>query len=335
MSVWFAGKLIQDSSATTNAVALDRLGTNRANGARFRPYGDEITSTANDREKFATYTRNSYTGFDYADQRFYASTYGRFNTPDPYKGSGGPSDPGSWNRYAYVEDDPVNSSDPLGLFQLQAQPGIADSCNATMSPYTGLIACVGPGVTPYTSGSGQSVSTSNPQNVWDSLSPACQKGLQTAMPGSTTAQMLAALTRADSAQNTLQAATSGTSISWTMLAAIGIRESTFQNKTEVDGAGLGVGVFQISVPGSGLTAAQAGNLTTAANYAAHLLSSNMAYLGSQFNYAPAQLLQATAASFNMNPYKPGNFTGNPNTIDSGTTGGNYGSNVVQLMNCFH
>lgn len=48
------------------------------------PFGDKITSTSNDREKFATYTRDSYTGLDYADQRFYASTYGRFNTPDPY-----------------------------------------------------------------------------------------------------------------------------------------------------------------------------------------------------------------------------------------------------------
>ena len=77
-----------------SAVYQDRLGTNRAsgnagagtttNGARFYPYGDEITSTANDREKFGTYTRDSYTGLDYADQRYYASTYGRFNTPDPY-----------------------------------------------------------------------------------------------------------------------------------------------------------------------------------------------------------------------------------------------------------
>ena len=48
-------------------------------------------------------------GLDYADQRFYASTYGRFNTPDPYQsgsGSGTPGDPGSWNRYTYVEGDP-------------------------------------------------------------------------------------------------------------------------------------------------------------------------------------------------------------------------------------
>jgi RHS repeat-associated protein len=110
--VWFAGMLISENS---NAVFQDRVGTNRASGSQFRPYGDEITSTANDREKFATYTRDSYTGVDYADQRYYASTYGRFNTADPYRGSGSPSDPSSWNRYAYTRGDPVNGSDPRGL----------------------------------------------------------------------------------------------------------------------------------------------------------------------------------------------------------------------------
>jgi RHS repeat-associated protein len=112
-SIWFAGRMIMDSS---NAVAQDRLGTNRANGARFYPFGDEITSTANDRVKFGTYTRDSYTGLDYADQRFYASTYGRFNTPDPYQASAGPSDPGSWNRYVYTRGDPINRNDVPGLF---------------------------------------------------------------------------------------------------------------------------------------------------------------------------------------------------------------------------
>ena len=56
-----------------SAVFLDRSGTNGASGARFYPYGEEITSTGNDREKFATYTRDSYTGLDYAGQRYYAS----------------------------------------------------------------------------------------------------------------------------------------------------------------------------------------------------------------------------------------------------------------------
>jgi hypothetical protein len=47
-------------------------------------------------------------------QRFYASTYGRFNTPDPYQASGGPKSPASWNRYSYTRGDPVNRFDPRG-----------------------------------------------------------------------------------------------------------------------------------------------------------------------------------------------------------------------------
>ncbi len=95
----------------------DRLGTNRMSGARFYPYGDEITSTSNDREKFATYTRDGYTGLDYADQRFYASTYGRFNTQDPSQSPApsDPSSPASWNRFSYASLDPINNNDPTGL----------------------------------------------------------------------------------------------------------------------------------------------------------------------------------------------------------------------------
>jgi RHS repeat-associated protein len=93
----------------------DRIGTNRATGARYYPFGDEITSTANDAVKFGTYHRDGFTGLDYADQRYYASTYGRFNGPDPYAASGGPNDPASWNRYSYTRGDPINSHDPHGL----------------------------------------------------------------------------------------------------------------------------------------------------------------------------------------------------------------------------
>lgn len=49
----------------------------------------------------------------YADQRFYASTYGSFLTPD--RKAGKLSNPGSLNRYAYVGGDPVNKNDPRGL----------------------------------------------------------------------------------------------------------------------------------------------------------------------------------------------------------------------------
>src|SRR5215469_16691966 len=44
---------------------------------------------------------------------------GKFITPDPYmataNGVNNPADPGSWNRYAYTDNDPVNFNDPSGL----------------------------------------------------------------------------------------------------------------------------------------------------------------------------------------------------------------------------
>ena len=58
--------------------------------------------------KFGTYNRDGYSGLDYADQRYYASGYGRFNTADPSRISAGPEDPSSWNRFSYVQGDPIN-----------------------------------------------------------------------------------------------------------------------------------------------------------------------------------------------------------------------------------
>jgi RHS repeat-associated protein len=110
-NIYFAGKMIWSDNVPAYQ---DRLGTNRANGARFYPFGDEITSTSNDREKFATYTRDSYTGLDYANQRYYASTYGRFNTPD-LSGKGIKlRSPVTWNMYQYARLDPINRNDPTG-----------------------------------------------------------------------------------------------------------------------------------------------------------------------------------------------------------------------------
>ena len=39
--------------------------------------------TAQDRDKFATYYRDSTTTLDYAQNRYYASTLARFTSPDP------------------------------------------------------------------------------------------------------------------------------------------------------------------------------------------------------------------------------------------------------------
>jgi hypothetical protein len=98
-NVYFGGKLVMSKGV---AVATDRLGTVRGNstGERFAyyPYGEERGTSADGREKFGTYTRDSV-GQDYADQRYYAVGTGRFSGADPYMASAGAEDPGSWTRY--------------------------------------------------------------------------------------------------------------------------------------------------------------------------------------------------------------------------------------------
>jgi RHS repeat-associated protein len=122
-NVWFGGKLIRTGLISAQkSVVVDRLGSVRirkqgstTERLEYYPYGEEKPSaTAQDNEKFATYYRDA-AGWDYADQRYYQSTWGRFSTPDPYKASSGPVEPASWNQYSYVESDPINWLDPRGL----------------------------------------------------------------------------------------------------------------------------------------------------------------------------------------------------------------------------
>ena len=108
--------MAQQSSLQGTPVPIiqDRLGS----VGKYYPYGEERNSPQlpNDQVKFATYTRDSATGNDYADQRYYyTSVLGRFMTADPYRGSMDPKQPQSLNRYAYVWGDPLNSNDPSGL----------------------------------------------------------------------------------------------------------------------------------------------------------------------------------------------------------------------------
>jgi RHS repeat-associated protein len=114
-NVYFAGKLI---SAEGSAVAVDRLGSVRWNAATgghtYYPYGAEYIATLNDTEKYATYTRDTLTALDYAMNRYYSSSWGRFMTPDRSWSSARPGNPQSWNLYAYAVNDPINGNDPSG-----------------------------------------------------------------------------------------------------------------------------------------------------------------------------------------------------------------------------
>ena len=97
----------------------------------FYPYGEQKSGTAaTEQYAFATYWEDSETGLDYAMNRYYSSTLGRFLSPDPYQanngGPGDPRDPQSWNRYGYAGNDPVGRNDRYGLFSGSAEDCISD-----------------------------------------------------------------------------------------------------------------------------------------------------------------------------------------------------------------
>jgi len=58
--------------------------------------------------------------------RRYAGKWHRFTQPDPHDGSYDLTNPQSSNRYAYVQNDPVNFIDPTGL-----DPDCTDEFNST------------------------------------------------------------------------------------------------------------------------------------------------------------------------------------------------------------
>jgi RHS repeat-associated protein len=83
------------------------------------PFGGEtlrMVNSSRQPHKYTTYERDA-NGGDEAMFRRYEGRWQRFAQPDPFDGSYDLSDPQSFNRYAYVQNDPVNFVDPSGLEQ--------------------------------------------------------------------------------------------------------------------------------------------------------------------------------------------------------------------------
>jgi RHS repeat-associated protein len=103
------------------------------------PWGEtKGASNPQDTWNFATYWQDSTTGLDYANNRYYSNIGGRFMTPDPSTAGQDPKAPQSWNLYLYVIGDPVNFSDPTGLFIQCTPPAVPSSDGSTcVSPDPG------------------------------------------------------------------------------------------------------------------------------------------------------------------------------------------------------
>jgi RHS repeat-associated protein len=345
VNLHFAGRLIK---AGANWVGTDRLGSvvkSESERLRYFPWGEEQVTTTQNRDKFGTYYRDS-TGLDYADQRYYSSQHGRFLTPDPYRASGGRAEPQSWNRYTYVENDPVNFADPRGLLRRCPAGTSSTGWSCVVDDVIGVEYeptryYYGPESMPGGGGrdAGGSRDTPAALEEWEALNTDCRSGLEAAMSvnADTGAEVAArlrlnALARAGGQTGVLAAAAAGSDpIDWTMLAAIGIRESGFADVLQK--GGNGAGVFQIDLgKNSEVDVTDARNLAWAADWVANRLATNYAKLAAAYpDLDAAHLLQATAASYNFGLT---NISGNPDTIDVGTPGNNYGSNIMNLMRCF-
>ncbi len=112
----------------TSHLHLDHLGTPRqiTRGGQqvalhnYFPFGQEATSaeadeiqlkfTGHERDKTGTGARSE---LDYMHARHCSPVVGRFLSVDPAK-SAKPSAPGSWNRYSYAGNNPINEIDPNG-----------------------------------------------------------------------------------------------------------------------------------------------------------------------------------------------------------------------------
>jgi RHS repeat-associated protein len=94
----------------------------------FAPFGQEIPagyagrtsifgSTTDVEPKFTGQMRDTGTVEDFFNARYFYGQLMRFMSPDPINAGADPTDPQTWNAYSYVRNNPMNATDPSGMFQ--------------------------------------------------------------------------------------------------------------------------------------------------------------------------------------------------------------------------
>jgi RHS repeat-associated protein len=128
---------VNPCGTATCYLTVDHLGSTRlltdsaGNAMRrydYEPFGTEILAGVGGRTtamgfagtqdsfnlKYTGQERDSETGLDYLHARYYSAAQGRFQSPDAGNTGADPSDPQTWNGYAYVNNNPLMYTDPDG-----------------------------------------------------------------------------------------------------------------------------------------------------------------------------------------------------------------------------
>ena len=145
--------IVQPSQdAKTQYLTNDHLGTPRINTdstgqivsrSDYMPYGEEITTGRSSgqgyvvddvRQGFTGYENDNETGLDYAVARMYSISTGRFTGVDG--GAFTPADPQNFNRYVYVQNNPIKFVDPTGR-DLELKGEDAEYIKSELEKFTG------------------------------------------------------------------------------------------------------------------------------------------------------------------------------------------------------
>lgn len=269
---------------------------------------------------------------------------------------GDPSNPASWNKYAYTDGDPINAYDPHGLYAECPGGTITDGSGFGCEPvdwpdgsvsewcynmyplastnlagyemYCGQQFFQGGG------GGGGGAPLSGSTMFHLTLNSDCQKGLTSGMKGPdddvNDQARLDALSRAAGSSNILSAAASAYGLDWRLLMGIGIEETGFRNLS-------GGGWFQFT-DASGVSPDCAANLECAANAAAKILSGNLQLL-SGFKVRGRSLTGDALTTALLDSWNAG-VTGveraflRGRSADSASTNKHYGTTALEISKCY-
>jgi RHS repeat-associated protein len=109
------------------------VGSNASTCTNYLPFGDGASCTGAiqtlDQPQFTGQWQDLETGLNHMSARNYSPVEARWTTPDPSGvAASDPSNPQSWNQYAYALNNPVSNVDPSGLASGQCDtPGDCDS----------------------------------------------------------------------------------------------------------------------------------------------------------------------------------------------------------------